>query len=213
LGGTLVCGFARIWGLPGGIVANDGILFSESAQKGAHFIELCCQRRVPLLFLQNITGFMVGKKYENEGIARHGAKMVTAVACAQVPKLTVIIGGSFGAGNYGMCGRGYSPRFLYMWPNARIGVMGGEQAANVLATVRRDGIEARGESWSDQEETDFKRLILEQFEHQSSPYFATARLWDDGVIDPADTRMVLGLSLSAALNAPVPETRFGVFRM
>ena len=212
-GTTLVTGFARIEGMPVGIVANNGILFSESAQKGTHFIELCCQRRIPLLFLQNITGFMVGRKYENEGIARHGAKMVTAVACAQVPKLTVIIGGSFGAGNYGMCGRAYSPRFLWMWPNARISVMGGEQAASVLATVRRDGMEARGEAWSAEEEAAFKAPILAQYEAQVHPYYASARLWDDGVIDPADTRQVLALALSATLNAPIPETRFGVFRM
>jgi 3-methylcrotonyl-CoA carboxylase beta subunit len=210
---TLITGFAHIHGMPIGIIANNGILFSESAQKGAHFIELCCQRRVPLLFLQNITGFMVGRKYENEGIARHGAKMVTAVACAQVPKLTVIIGGSFGAGNYGMCGRAYSPRFLWMWPNARISVMGGEQAASVLATVRRDGIEARGGTWSADDEKAFKAPILAQYEHQGHPYYASARLWDDGVLDPLDTRMSLGLALSAALNAPVPETKFGVFRM
>ena len=212
-GSTLVCGFARIEGIPIGIVANNGILFSESAQKGAHFIELCCQRKVPLLFLQNITGFMVGRKYENEGIARHGAKMVTAVATAQVPKFTIIIGGSYGAGNYGMCGRAYSPRFLWMWPNARICVMGGEQAAGVLATVRRDGIEAKGGSWSAEEEAKFKQPMLDQFAHQSHPYYASARLWDDGVIDPADTRRVLGLALSASLNAPIPEPKFGVFRM
>ena len=212
-GSTLVCGFAHIEGMPIGIVANNGILFSESAQKGAHFIELCCQRKVPLLFLQNITGFMVGRKYENEGIARHGAKMVTAVATAQVPKFTIIIGGSYGAGNYGMCGRAYSPRFLWMWPNARICVMGGEQAAGVLATVRRDGIEAKGGSWSADEEAKFKQPVLDQFAHQSHPYFASARLWDDGVIDPADTRRVLGLALSASLNAPIPDTKFGVFRM
>ena len=212
-GSTLVCGFAHIEGMPIGILANNGILFSESAQKGAHFIELCCQRKIPLLFLQNITGFMVGRKYENEGIARHGAKMVTAVATAQVPKFTIIIGGSYGAGNYGMCGRAYSPRFLWMWPNARICVMGGEQAAGVLATVRRDGIEARGGSWSEQEEANFKQPVLDQFAHQSHPYFASARLWDDGVIDPADTRRVLGLALSATLNAPIPDTKFGVFRM
>ncbi len=212
-GSTLICGFARIEGMPIGIVANNGILFSESAQKGAHFIELCCQRKVPLLFLQNITGFMVGRKYENEGIARHGAKMVTAVATAQVPKFTIIIGGSYGAGNYGMCGRAYSPRFLWMWPNARICVMGGEQAAGVLATVRRDGIEAKGGSWSAEEEAKFKQPVLDQFAHQSHPYFASARLWDDGVIDPADTRRVLGLALSASLNAPIPDTKFGVFRM
>ncbi|MBK4738291.1 carboxyl transferase domain-containing protein [Noviherbaspirillum pedocola] len=212
-GTTLVCGFAHLYGMPVGIIANNGILFSESALKGTHFIELCCQRKIPLVFLQNITGFMVGRKYENEGIARNGAKMVTAVATAAVPKFTVIIGGSFGAGNYGMCGRAYSPRFLWMWPNARISVMGGEQAASVLATVRRDGIEGRGGSWSAQEEEAFKSPIREQYEAQGHPYYASARLWDDGVIDPADTRMVLGLGLSAALNAPIPETRFGVFRM
>ncbi|MDL1859925.1 methylcrotonoyl-CoA carboxylase [Betaproteobacteria bacterium PRO7] len=212
-GTTLVTGFAWIHGIPVGIVANNGILFSESAQKGAHFIELCCQRKVPLIFLQNISGFMVGRKYENEGIARHGAKMVTAVACANVPKFTLIIGGSFGAGNYGMCGRAYSPRFLWMWPNARISVMGGEQAASVLATVRRDGIEAKGGTWSAEEEAKFKAPILAQYEHQGHPYYASARLWDDGVIDPLDTRMTLALGLSAALNAPIPETKFGVFRM
>jgi len=212
-GTTLVCGFAHIHGMPVGIIANNGILFSESALKGAHFIELCCQRKIPLVFLQNITGFMVGRKYENEGIARNGAKMVTAVATAAVPKFTVIIGGSFGAGNYGMCGRAYSPRFMWMWPNARISVMGGDQAASVLATVKRDGIEAKGGAWSKEEEESFKQPIREQYEHQGHPYYATARLWDDGVIDPADTRMVLGLGLSAALNAPIPETKFGVFRM
>jgi 3-methylcrotonyl-CoA carboxylase beta subunit len=212
-GATLVCGFAHIEGMPIGIVANNGVLFSESAQKGAHFIELCCQRKVPLLFLQNITGFMVGRKYESEGIARHGAKMVTAVATAQVPKFTIIIGGSYGAGNYGMCGRAYSPRFLWMWPNARISVMGGEQAASVLATVRRDGIEAKGGSWSAEEEAKFKQPLLDQFAHQSHPYYASARLWDDGVIDPADTRRVLGLALSATLNTPIGEPKFGVFRM
>ena len=212
-GTTLVTGFAHIWGMPVGIVANNGILFSESALKGAHFIELCCQRRIPLLFLQNITGFMVGQKYENAGIAKDGAKLVTAVACAQVPKITVIIGGSFGAGNYGMCGRAYSPRFLYMWPNARISVMGGEQAANVLATIRRDNLEARGKRWSAAEEEAFKMPIREQYERQGHPYYASARLWDDGVIDPAETRNVVGLSLAAALNAPIPTTRFGVFRM
>jgi 3-methylcrotonyl-CoA carboxylase beta subunit len=212
-GTTLVTGFAHIEGMPVGIVANNGILFSESAEKGAHFVELCCQRRVPLVFLQNITGFMVGRKYENEGIARAGAKMVTAVACAQVPKFTVIIGGSFGAGNYGMCGRAYAPRFLWMWPNARISVMGGEQAASVLATVRRDGIEARGGTWSAEQEEAFKAPIREQYERQGHPYYASARLWDDGVIDPVDTRRVLALGLSAALNAPIPETKFGVFRM
>ncbi len=212
-GTTLVCGFARIEGMPVGIIANNGILFSESALKGAHFIELCCQRKTPLVFLQNITGFMVGRKYENEGIARNGAKMVTAVATAQVPKFTVIIGGSFGAGNYGMCGRAYSPRFLWMWPNARISVMGGEQAASVLATVKRDGIESKGGSWSAEEEAAFKAPIKEQYEVQGHPYYATARLWDDGVIDPADTRRVLALGLSASLNAPIPETKFGLFRM
>ncbi len=212
-GTTLVTGFAHVEGIPVGIVANNGILFSESAEKGAHFVELCCQRKVPLVFLQNITGFMVGRKYENEGIARAGAKMVTAVACAQVPKFTVIIGGSFGAGNYGMCGRAYSPRFLWMWPNARISVMGGEQAASVLATVRRDGIEGRGGTWSAEEEDAFKAPIREQYERQGHPYYASARLWDDGVIDPVDTRRVLALGLSAALNAPIPETKFGVFRM
>ena len=212
-GVTLVCGFAHIEGMPVGIVANNGILFSESANKGAHFIELCCQRKVPLVFLQNITGFMVGRKYENEGIARAGAKMVTAVACAQVPKFTVIIGGSFGAGNYGMCGRAYSPRFLWMWPNARISVMGGEQAASVLATVKRDGIETKGGRWSADEEEAFKAPIRAQYERQGHPYYASARLWDDGVIDPADTRRVLALALSASLNAPIPETKFGVLRM
>ncbi len=212
-GSTLVCGFAHIEGMPVGMVANNGILFSESAQKGAHFIELCCQRKIPLVFLQNINGFMVGRKYENEGIARHGAKMVTAVATANVPKFTIIIGGSFGAGNYGMCGRAYSPRFLWMWPNARISVMGGEQAASVLATVKRDGIERKGDTWSAAEEEAFKAPIRAQYEAQGHPYYATARLWDDGIIDPADTRRVLALGLSAALNAPIPETRFGVFRM
>ncbi len=212
-GSTLVCGFAHLHGMPVGIIANNGILFSESAVKGAHFIELCCQRKIPLVFLQNITGFMVGRKYENEGIARHGAKMVTAVATAAVPKFTVIIGGSFGAGNYGMCGRAYSPRMLWMWPNARISVMGGEQAASVLATVKRDGIEAKGGSWSREEEEAFKSPIREQYEAQGHPYYASARLWDDGVIDPADTRRVLALGLSAALNAPIPDTKFGVFRM
>ncbi len=212
-GTTLVTGFAHVHGYPVGIVANNGILFSESAQKGAHFIELCAQRGIPLLFLQNITGFMVGRKYEHEGIARHGAKMVTAVACANVPKFTVIIGGSFGAGNYGMCGRAYSPRFLWMWPNARISVMGGEQAASVLATVRRDGIEKQGKAWSTEEEEAFKAPIRAQYETQGHPYYATARLWDDGVIDPAQTRRVLSLALSASLNAPIEKTSFGVFRM
>ena len=212
-GTTLVTGFAHIEGMPVGIIANNGILFSESALKGAHFIELCCQRKIPLVFLQNITGFMVGRKYENEGIARNGAKMVTAVATAAVPKFTIIIGGSFGAGNYGMCGRAYSPRFLWMWPNARISVMGGEQAASVLATVKRDGIEGKGGQWSQEEEESFKAPIRQQYEVQGHPYFATARLWDDGIIDPADTRRVLALGLSASLNAPIADTRFGVFRM
>ncbi len=212
-GSTLVCGFARIEGMEVGIIANNGILFSESAVKGAHFIELCCQRKIPLVFLQNITGFMVGRKYENEGIARHGAKLVTAVATASVPKFTIIIGGSFGAGNYGMCGRAYSPRFLWMWPNARISVMGGEQAASVLATVKRDGIEAKGGQWSAEEEEAFKAPIRQQYEDQGHPYYASARLWDDGVIDPADTRRVLALGLAATRNAPIEDTRFGVFRM
>jgi len=212
-GTTLVCGFAHIEGMAVGIIANNGILFSESAQKGAHFIELCCQRRIPLVFLQNITGFMVGRKYENEGIARHGAKMVTAVATANVPKFTVIIGGSFGAGNYGMCGRAYSPNFLWMWPNARISVMGGEQAAGVLATVKRDGIEAKGGQWSAEEEEAFKTPIRQQYEEQGHPYYATARLWDDGIIDPVDTRRVLALGLAAARHAPVADARFGIFRM
>jgi 3-methylcrotonyl-CoA carboxylase beta subunit len=212
-GPTLVTGFARLYGYPLGILANNGILFSESALKGAHFIELCAQRGIPLLFLQNITGFMVGRKYEQEGIAKHGAKMVTAVACAKVPKLTILIGGSFGAGNYGMCGRAYSPRFLWMWPNARISVMGGEQAASVLATVRRDSLETAGKSWSNEDEEAFKAPIRQQYETQGHPYYATARLWDDGVIDPAQTRRVLGLALSASLNAPIERTDFGVFRM
>ncbi len=212
-GTTLVTGFARIWGYPVGIVANNGILFSESAQKGAHFIELCAQRGIPLVFLQNITGFMVGRKYEAGGIAKDGAKMVTAVATAGVPKFTVIIGGSFGAGNYGMCGRAYSPRFLWMWPNARISVMGGPQAASVLAQVRRDNIEARGGRWPAEEEATFRAPIEAQYEAQGNPYYASARLWDDGVIAPEDTRMVLALGLSAALNAPAEATRFGLFRM
>ncbi|TAG25165.1 MAG: methylcrotonoyl-CoA carboxylase [Burkholderiales bacterium] len=212
-GTTLVTGFAKIEGMSVGIIANNGILFSESAQKGAHFIELCCQRKIPLVFLQNITGFMVGRKVENEGIARHGAKMVTAVATANVPKFTIIIGGSFGAGNYGMCGRAYSPRFLWMWPNARISVMGGEQAASVLATVKRDGIEAKGGAWSAEEEEQFKAPLRRQYETQGHPYYATARLWDDGIIDPADTRRVLALGLSAAKNAPILEPKFGIFRM
>jgi 3-methylcrotonyl-CoA carboxylase beta subunit len=212
-GETLVCGFARIWGYPVGIVANNGILFSQSSLKGAHFIELCNQRGIPLVFLQNITGFMVGREYENGGIARDGAKLVTAVACSVVPKFTVVIGGSFGAGNYGMCGRAYDPRFLWMWPNARISVMGGDQAASVLATVRRDGIEARGGEWSAADEEGFKAPIRDQYEHQGSPYYSTARLWDDGVIDPVDTRRVLGMGLAAAANAPIPEPSYGVFRM
>jgi 3-methylcrotonyl-CoA carboxylase beta subunit len=212
-GTTLVTGFASIHGMPVGILANNGILFSESALKGTHFIELCCQRGIPLLFLQNITGFMVGRKYEHGGIAKDGAKMVTAVSCAKVPKLTVIVGGSFGAGNYGMCGRAFNPRFLWTWPNARISVMGGEQAASVLATVRRDGLEAKGGKWSAADEEAFKAPIRDQYERQGHPYYASARLWDDGVIDPADTRRVLALGLAAALNAPIEETRFGVFRM
>lgn len=212
-GNTLVTGFAHLHGYPVGLVANNGILFGESAQKGAHFIELCAQRKIPLLFLQNITGFMVGRKYENSGIAKDGAKMVTAVSTAQVPKITMITGGSFGAGNYGMCGRAYSPRFLWTWPNSRISVMGGEQAASVLATVRRDSIEASGKQWSAAQEAAFKAPICEQYELQGHPYYASARLWDDGVIDPAQARRVLGLSLSAALNAPIADTRFGVFRM
>jgi 3-methylcrotonyl-CoA carboxylase beta subunit len=212
-GETLVCGFARVWGYPVGIVANNGILFSSSSLKGAHFIELCNQRGIPLVFLQNITGFMVGREYESGGIARDGAKLVTAVACSVVPKFTVVIGGSFGAGNYGMCGRAYDPRFLWMWPNARISVMGGEQAASVLATVRRDGLEARGEQWSPPDEEAFKEPIRQQYEHQGSPYYSTARLWDDGVIDPVDTRRVLGMGLAAAANAPLPEPSYGVFRM
>jgi len=212
-GTTLVCGFAHLFGYPVGIVANNGILFSESALKGAHFIELCAQRGIPLVFLQNITGFMVGQKYEAGGIAKDGAKLVTAVACADVPKFTIIIGGSFGAGNYGMCGRAYGPRLLFMWPNARISVMGGEQAANVLAQVRRDNLEAAGKTWPSEEEAAFKAPIQAQFERQAHPYYASARLWDDGIIDPAVTRMVLGLSISAALNAPITPTRFGIFRM
>ena len=212
-GTTLVTGFARIWGQPVAILANNGVLFSESALKGAHFIELACQRKIPLVFLQNISGFMVGGKYEAGGIAKDGAKLVTAVASAEVPKFTVLIGGSFGAGNYGMCGRAYSPRFLFTWPNSRISVMGGEQAASVLATIRRDGFEARGQSWSTEDEDAFKAPIRERYEAEGDPYYATARLWDDGVIDPAQTRDVLGLAISASLNAPIPETRFGVFRM
>ena len=212
-GETLVTGFAHVMGCPVGIVANNGVLFSEAAVKGAHFIELCSQRRIPLVFLQNITGFMVGRKYENEGIARHGAKMVTAVASTSVPKITMLVGGSFGAGNYGMAGRAYQPRFLWTWPNARISVMGGEQAAGVLASVKRDGIERAGGEWSAEDEAEFKRPTIEMFERQSHPLYAAARLWDDGIIDPRRTRDVLSLSLSAALNAPIGETRFGVFRM
>ncbi|MDB5408982.1 MAG: mccB [Rhodospirillales bacterium] len=212
-GTTLVTGFAHLWGYPVGILANNGILFSESALKGAHFIELCCQRGIPLVFLQNITGFMVGRKYEAGGIAKDGAKLVTAVACAAVPKFTVIIGGSFGAGNYGMCGRAFGPRFLFMWPNARISVMGGEQAASVLATVRRDALAAQGKDWSAEVEAEFKAPIRDQYEAQGNPYYASARLWDDGIIDPAETRRVLGLAISASLNAPIEATRFGVFRM
>jgi len=212
-GPTLICGFARIWGYPVGILANNGILFSESALKAAHFVELCAQREMPLVFLQNITGFMVGRRYEAGGIAKDGAKMVTAVATAAVPKFTVIIGGSFGAGNYAMCGRGYSPRFLWMWPNARISVMGGEQAASVLAQVRRDGGSGRDREWSEAEEEAFKAPIRSQYETQGHPYYASARLWDDGIIDPVDTRMTLALAISASLNAPIEPTRFGVFRM
>ncbi|WDD97152.1 carboxyl transferase domain-containing protein [Thalassomonas actiniarum] len=212
-GTTLVCGFARIFGYPVGIVANNGILFGESAQKGAHFIELCAQRKIPLVFLQNITGFMVGQQYETGGIAKHGAKMVTAVATAQVPKFTVLIGGSFGAGNYGMCGRAYDPRFLFMWPNARISVMGGEQAAGVLAQVKRDQKSKLGEEWSQEQEAQFKQPIVDSYEHQGHPYYASARLWDDGVIDPAETRQVLGLAISASLNKTIEDTKFGVFRM
>jgi len=212
-GTTLVTGFAHLSGMPVGILANNGILFSESALKAAHFIELCCQRRIPLLFLQNISGFMVGREYETGGIAKDGAKMVTAVACAQVPKITLIVGGSFGAGNYGMCGRAYGPRFLFTWPNARISVMGGEQAASVLATVRRDNIEADGKTWSAEDEEAFKAPVRAQYETEGNPYYATARLWDDGIILPGETRRVLSLAFAAALNAPIPATRFGVFRM
>ena len=212
-GTTLVTGFARVHGYPVGIIANNGVLYSESAQKGAHFIELCCQRKIPLLFLQNITGFMVGQKYEAEGIAKHGAKMVTAVSCAQVPKLTVLIGGSFGAGNYGMCGRAYDPNFLWMWPNARISVMGGEQAAGVLAQVKRDGIERTGGNWSSDEEEAFKQPVREMYEKQGHPFYASARLWDDGVIDPTQTRDVIGMGLAAAFNKEIEDTKFGVFRM
>lgn len=212
-GTTLVCGFARIYGYPVGIIANNGILFSESAAKGAHFIELCAKRKIPLVFLQNISGFMVGKQYEAGGIARHGAKMVMAVSCAKVPKFTVVIGGSYGAGNYGMCGRAYEPRFMFMWPNARISVMGGEQAAGVMAQIKREQMERSGEPWSDEQEKQLKQPILDQFDRQSHPFYASARLWDDGIIDPADTRRVLGLSLSASLNAEIPDSQFGVFRM
>jgi 3-methylcrotonyl-CoA carboxylase beta subunit len=212
-GSTLVCGFANIYGYPVGIVANNGVLFGESAEKGAHFIQLCAQRKIPLVFLQNITGFMVGKQYESGGIAKHGAKMVTAVATAQVPKFTILIGGSFGAGNYGMCGRAYDPRFLFMWPNSRISVMGGEQAAGVMAQVTRDKKEKLGESWSEAEEQSFKQPIIENYEHQGHPYYASARLWDDGIIDPADTRQVLGLAISASLNKTIEDTKFGIFRM
>jgi len=212
-GTTLVCGFAHIFGMPVGIIANNGVLFSESAVKGAHFVELCSQRGIPLVFLQNVTGFMVGRAYEAGGIAKDGAKLVTAVATSEVPKITMLVGASFGAGNYGMCGRAYAPRFLWTWPNSRIAVMGGEQAAGVLATVRRDAIESKGGAWPAEDEEAFKRPMIEQFEHQSHPLYASARLWDDGIIDPRKTRDVLALSLSAALNAPIPETRFGVFRM
>jgi 3-methylcrotonyl-CoA carboxylase beta subunit len=212
-GATLVTGFARIHGHPAGIVANNGILFSESAVKGAHFIELCDQRAIPLVFLQNITGFMVGRQYEAGGIAKHGAKMVTAIACARVPKFTVVVGGSFGAGNYAMCGRAYSSRFLWMWPNARISVMGGDQAASVLATVRRDHLKARGEPWPADAEEEFRRPIRDQYERQGNPYYSTARLWDDGIIDPLSTRRVLGLALSAAANAPLEPAGYGIFRM
>lgn len=212
-GATLICGFAKINGYPVGIIANNGILFSESAMKGAHFIELCCQRKIPLVFLQNITGFMVGQDYEASGIAKHGAKLVTAVSCAQVPKLTVIIGGSFGAGNYGMCGRAYDPRFLWLWPNARISVMGGEQAASVLAQIKRDKLEQAGESWSTDAELAFKRPIQQQYETCGHPFYSSARLWDDGIIDPAKTRDVLALSLASCANAPIIDTKFGIFRM
>jgi 3-methylcrotonyl-CoA carboxylase beta subunit len=212
-GETLVCGFAHVMGMPVGIIANNGVLFSESALKGAHFVELCSQRKIPLVFLQNITGFMVGKAYENGGIAKDGAKLVTAVATSAVPKITLLVGGSFGAGNYGMCGRAYSPRFLWTWPNSRISVMGGEQAAGVLATVKRAAIERKGDTWSTAEEAAFKQPTIDMFEEQSHPLYASARLWDDGIIDPRKTRETLALSLSAALNAPIQETRFGVFRM
>jgi len=210
-GDTLVTGFARLYGYPIGIIGNNGVLFAESALKGTHFIQLCCKRKIPLLFLQNITGFMVGREAEAGGIAKHGAKMVTAVACAQVPKFTVIIGGSYGAGNYGMCGRAYDPRFLFMWPNAKISVMGGEQAANVLAQITQDQRKREGREWSEAEERALKDPIIERFEAEGSPYFSSARLWDDGVIDPVDTRQVLGLCLSASLNAPIEDTTFGIF--
>ncbi len=212
-GTTLVTGFAHLYGMPVGIIANNGVLFSESAQKGAHFIELCSQRKIPLIFLQNITGFMVGRKYEAGGIAKDGAKLVTAVATTRVPKVTMIVGGSFGAGNYGMCGRAYSPRFLWMWPNARISVMGGEQAATVLAIVRREGIERRGGAWSAEEEAAFRQPILDQFEAEGQPLYSSARLWDDGIVDPAKTREVLALSLFAAINRDIEDTEFGLFRM
>jgi 3-methylcrotonyl-CoA carboxylase beta subunit len=212
-GTTLVCGFAHVHGIPVGIVANNGVLFSESAVKGAHFVELCAQRRIPLVFLQNITGFMVGRKYETEGIAKHGAKLVTAVATVKVPKITMLVGGSFGAGNYGMCGRAFSPRFLWTWPNSRISVMGGEQAAGVLSSVRGEALKRSGKPWSEEEEARFRQPVLDLFERQSHPLYASARLWDDGVIDPRKSRDVLALSLSAALNAPIEETRFGLFRM
>ncbi|GAA6134862.1 carboxyl transferase domain-containing protein [Oceaniserpentilla sp. 4NH20-0058] len=212
-GNTLICGFARIYGQPVGIIANNGILFSESAQKGANFVELCCKRHIPLVFLQNITGFMVGSKYEQEGIAKHGAKMVNAVACAKVPKFTLVIGGSFGAGNYGMCGRAYDPNFMWMWPNARISVMGGEQAAGVMSLITKGAKEKRGESFSIEEQANFKKPLLEKYENEGHPYYASARLWDDGIIDPAQSREVLGLALSASLNAPQQETQFGIFRM
>ncbi|MCB1645945.1 MAG: methylcrotonoyl-CoA carboxylase [Pseudomonadales bacterium] len=212
-GTTLVCGFARIQGMPVGILANNGILFSESAQKGAHFIELCCQRKIPLLFLQNIMGFMVGEKYETEGIAKHGAKLVTAVSCAQVPKLSLMIGGSFGAGNYGMCGRAYDPAFLWMWPNARVSVMGGPQAADVLAQVREDGMARQGQTWTDEQREAFRAPVIQQYEDQGNPYYSSARIWDDGILDPAQTRIAIALALSATLNKPIPDTHFGVFRM
>lgn len=212
-GTTLVCGFAHIYGCPVGIIANNGVLFSESAQKGAHFIQLCCQRNIPLVFLQNITGFMVGKRYEHDGIAKHGAKMVNAVACATVPKFTVLIGGSFGAGNYSMCGRAYDPRFLFMWPNARISVMGGEQAANVMNQISQDKSEAAGNEWTEEERNKIRKPILDKYEQQGHPFYASARLWDDGIIDPANTRDVLGIAISASLNAPITKTDYGIFRM